>query len=197
MRVTLLLAAAALAACSKKEPEIAPAPAVPATPVTRPDTTGGLVGQVVTERAKVIAVDTVARRVTLVDETNDTTTVAVGPEVTRLGSVRPGDYVVARYVEAFALDIRKSGTGVAKMEQRDTVMRIPGPKPGAMAAQRITATVEVAAIDAASSQVTIRTARGATIPLDVRDPRRLQGLKVGDRVDVTYIEAFGLTVESP
>lgn len=212
--VPMLLGAILLGACSKKAPETQTAPETKPAPVSkpapqprpyepssatpaaqRPDTVGAIAGQMVSARAQVVAVDQERRLVTLRDEAGDTATVKVGPEVKRLNEVKPGDYVVARYVEALALDIRKSGTGAAKMVERDTLIRVAGPRPAAIAAKVITATVEIAAIDAANKQVTIKTGSGATIPLDVTDPDVLSGLSVGDKVDVTYVEAFALSVE--
>ncbi len=214
--VQFLIAALFIAACSKKAPETQPAPATKPVPVSKPaqqprpyepasatppaqkpDTVGAIAGQMVSARAQVVAVDHERRLVTLRDEDGDTTTVTVGPEVRRLNEVKPGDMVVARYVEAVALEIRKSGAGAAKMLERDTVIRLEGPRPAGIAARAITATVEITAIDAANRQVTIKTGRGATVPLDVKDPAVLSGLAVGDKVDVTYVEAFALSVEAP
>lgn len=211
--VRTMMAAILLAACSSKAPETQAAPETKPAPVSKPetrpyepssatpparsDTTGALVAQMVSSRAQVVAVDNERRLVTLRDEDGDTTTVSVGPEVRRLNEVKPGDYVVARYVEAAALDIRKTGAGAATMVEKDTLIRVAGPRPAAIAAKAITATVEIVSIDQAKKQVTIRTGRGITIPLDVEDPSDLAGLAVGDKVDVTYVEAFALSVESP
>lgn len=210
-----LVAAAVLAACSKKEPTPAPTPAASAAPkaaapkaatpkvaaptpaaaAARPDTIGAAVGSYTKERVKVLAIDTVTRVVVLESEDGDTASVKVDPRYTRLNAVRPGDVFVAEYLEAVAVDIRKTGTGPAKMAVRDTIVRLPGDKPTGIAGTVVTATVEVVGIDPAEQEITIRTVRMGDVPVQVDDPDVLSGLKVGDHVDVTYVEALGISFE--
>ncbi len=213
-----LVAAAVLAACSKKEPTPAPTPAAAAAPkaaapkaaapkaaaptpapaaaaAVRPDTVGATVGSYTKERVKVLAIDTVTRVVVLESEDGDTASVKVDPRYTRLNAVRPGDVFVAEYLEAVAVDIRKTGTGPAKMAVRDTIIRLPGDKPTGIAGTVVTATVEVVGIDLAEQEITIRTARMGDVPVQVDDPDVLSALKVGDHVDVTYVEALGISFE--
>lgn len=208
-----LVAAAVLAACSKKEPTPAPTPAAAATPkaaapkaaapkaaapaagAVRPDTIGAAVGSYTKERVKVLAIDTVTRVVVLEGEDGDTASVKVDPRYTRLNAVRAGDVFVAEYLEAVAVDIRKTGTGPVKAAVRDTIVRLPGDKPTGIAGTVVTATVEVVGIDLAEQEITIRTVRMGDVPVQVDDPDVLSGLKVGDHVDVTYVEALGISFE--
>lgn len=157
----LLLGLVAVLACSKKEP---PPTTMPGTrpSVTRPDTVGALAGVYVKERVKVLAIDTVTRVVLLQDEDGDTTSVQVGPHITRLGAVRAGDTFVAEYLEAVALDVRKSGAGPAKMMEQDTIIRLPGEKPTGIAGKKVTATVQVTAIDLTEQEITVKTGESRT-----------------------------------
>jgi Cu/Ag efflux protein CusF len=185
----------ALAACSKKAPE----PAMPkaAAGPTRPDTVGAALGVYVKEKVKILEVDTTSRRVILEDEDGDTATINVGRQVTRLGAVRAGDVMTVEYLEAVAVDVRKTGSGPAKMAERDTIIRLPGEKPTGVAGKIVTATVQVLTIDEKEQEITVKTgaSRTSSIPIRVQDPAVLRGLKVGDRVDVTYVEALGISFD--
>jgi Cu/Ag efflux protein CusF len=200
MRTTMLpglLTIGVLVGCSKQDPA-PPAPKA-TTPVAaaRPDTVGAAVGAYVKERVKVVSVDTVTRVVVLESEDGDTETITVSREVKRLNAVRAGDVMIVEYVEAVALDVRKTGAGPAKMTERDTLIRLPGEKPTGIAGKVVTATVQVVGIDPKEQEVTVKTgdSKASTRQIKVDDPDVLAGLKLGDRVDVTYVEALGISFD--
>ena len=72
-----------------------------------------------------------------------------------------------------------------------------GPRPGGTLSAQLTAVVTVEAIDAKIPSVTIKTGDGNTMSFKVEDPKNLTGVKVGDRVQVTYTRALAISVEAP
>ena len=74
-------------------------------------------------------------------------------------------------------------------------MRTPGAKPGGTLSQQMTATVTVNAIDTKVPSVTITAADGAKMSFKVENPKNLEGVKVGDKVDITYTQALVVNVE--
>ena len=48
----------------------------------------------------------------------------------------------------------------------------------------------IEAIDVKGTSIRVKGAPGRVVTLTVRDPTRLQSLKVGDTVDVTYYESL-------
>ena len=56
-------------------------------------------------------------------------------------------------------------------------------------------TVTITAIDPHVPSVTFKGPAGNTRTIRVKDPAKLQGVKVGDTVDITYSEAFAVKVE--
>ena len=51
------------------------------------------------------------------------------------------------------------------------------------------------AMDPAVPSVTVKGPKGNVMSLRIQDPKRLEGIKVGDTVDVTYTQALMLTAD--
>jgi Cu/Ag efflux protein CusF len=64
-----------------------------------------------------------------------------------------------------------------------------------MVSQTQKATVTIQAIDASVPSVKVQTADGHSLSFKVQDKAKLEGLKVGDKVDVTYTEALMVSVK--
>ena len=77
------------------------------------------------------------------------------------------------------------------------LVRGAGPKPGGTLSQQLTTVVTVKAIDAKIPSVTIATADGNTMSFKVEDKKNLTGVKVGDKVQITYTRALAISVEAP
>ena len=145
---------------------------------------------------KIEAIDKTARLVTLKDKDGETETIYCGPEVKRFDELKVGDTVTFTYFESVAYEIHKPGTPSAAPASGDPkVTRGTGPKPSGTVAQRMNATVTIKAIDAKVPAVTVSTADGRTLSFKVENKKNLEGLKVGDKVEVTYTEAFMVSVK--
>jgi len=179
--------------------------AAPAAQAQSPPTTQAAVasapGQVAgaattTITAKVIAVDPAQRTVTLQGASGKTRTIEVGDKVRNFDQIKVGDTVHAKYTQALALELKKGGAGMPAPteEQAITPAPAPGTKPGGTVARKVTATAEVVAIDSAKKIVTLRGPRGNEVDVEAEDPSQLQGIKKGDHVQVTYVEALAISV---
>ena len=92
--------------------------------------------------------------------------------------------------------IRKPGEpGSAPAAGDPKITRGTGPKPGGTVAQQLNATVSIKGIDAKVPAVTVLTDDGRTTSFRVEDKKYLQGLKAGDKVDITYTQAFVVSVK--
>jgi hypothetical protein len=94
--------------------------------------------------------------------------------------------------------LHKSGTpappGAAVVQN---VGRTPlGEKPGGGVVTQVTVVAPVVAIDVPKMQVTLRGVEGNLVEHKVRDPRLLDGVEVGDNVELTYTEAMALSVRA-
>jgi len=144
---------------------------------------------------KIEAIDHDARLVTLKDKSGDLQTIYCGPEVKRFDELKVGDTVTFRYYESLAYQIRKPGQPGSPLSSDPTIVRGQGAKPAATVSQQKTATVTIKAIDAKVPAVTVLTADGHKVSFKIEDKKNLEGLKAGDTVEITYTEAFVVSVK--
>ena len=146
---------------------------------------------------KIEAIDHTSRMVTLKDKDGELETIHCGPEVKRFDELKVGDTVTFRYQESIAYSIRKPGqpSGLPTTTGDPKVVRGQGAKPSGTISQQQTATVTVKAIDPKVPSITVLTEDGHTASFKVEDPKNLKDVKVGDKVEVTYTEAFIISVK--
>ncbi len=144
--------------------------------------------------ATVTKIDQKTREVTLKAEDGQKYSFVAGEAVQNLGQVKKGDVVTVTYTEAVAYEIRKGGKAGASVAAGAAAAPI-GEKPAGVVAAQTTVTVKVAAIDAKVPSVTFTLPSGDKRTVKVKDPAKLQGVKVGDTVDITYTEALALKVQ--
>ena len=146
--------------------------------------------------ATIEAIDHTGRMVTLKDKDGVEETIYCGPEVKRFDELKAGDTVTFKYYESVAYTIRKPGqpSGLPKTTEPQ-VTRGTGPKPGGTIAKQQTATVTITAIDPKVPSVTVLTDEGHKASFRVEDKKNLEGVKVGDKVEVTYTQAVMITVK--
>jgi acetamidase/formamidase len=147
--------------------------------------------------AKIVAIDKTTRLITLQDKDGATESVYAGPEIKRFDELKVGDSVTFRYYESVVYQIRKPGqAAAAPAAGPDTkITRGTGPRPGGTAARQETITVEVKAIDPKVPSVTVLTPDKRTVSMKVDNKKNIEGLKVGDKVEITYTEAFVISVK--
>jgi hypothetical protein len=88
--------------------------------------------------------------------------------------------------------VRKPGDPAPDKER---VIVRPQSKPGASVEEVKTMTVTVEEIDRSVPSVTIKDPQGKSRTYRVRDPKRLEGVNVGDKVDIYYTVALLLKVD--
>jgi Cu/Ag efflux protein CusF len=187
---TLLLAGCA--STPEKSPPAPPAP--PPSVATGPELE---MGEVTTVTATVQAVDLENRLVTLKGERGQLATLNVGEEARNLDQVRVGDRVVMKYREAMAIQLIKNPTsgGVTERKETQSGTRAPlGQKPSATLRDKVEVVANVIAVNRKTRKVTLR---GPEKTVTVKAPLEinLKEIQVGDQVQVTYVEEFGIAVE--
>jgi Cu/Ag efflux protein CusF len=152
-------------------------------------------GDVVEMTAEIVAIDKDARILTLEDEDGEIEEIFAGPEVKRFDELKVGDKVTFRYYESIVSQIRKPGDSAPNPTGAPTLVRGAGAKPSATLSQQLSATVTLTEIDAKVPSVTVKTEDGRTMSFKVDDKKNLEGVKVGDKVDITYTAAVMITVK--
>jgi Cu/Ag efflux protein CusF len=153
-------------------------------------------GEVVTASVEVTAtvtkIDQKTREVTLKTDDGQEYSFVAGDEVKNLAQVKKGDRVTATYTEALAYEVKQVGKTGAEMSAAAAVAP-RGAKPAGGVAEQTTVTVKVAAINTKAPSVTFKGPEGKRT-VKVKDPSKLEGVKVGDTVQITYVEAVGIKV---
>jgi hypothetical protein len=147
--------------------------------------------------ATVSAVDAKTRHVTLKDDAGKEYSFVAEPYVKNLGQVKVGDMVTVAYTEAVAWQLKKDNTMTASSSE--TMSSAPaGQKPAATVGSKTTVTVTITAIDPQTPSVSFTGPAGNSMTVKVKDPKKLEGVSVGDKVDITYSEALAVKVtEAP
>jgi hypothetical protein len=155
----------------------------------------GEVTRTVRVSATVTAIDKATRTLTLKGTDGKTFPLVAGPEVRNFDQIQVGSEVNVGYLEALAIELKKGGG--AKVERVDSsagARADVGAQPAGMAAQKVTATGDVIALDAATQTATLR-GPNRTVTLRVPDPKQFKLIAVGDQMQITYTEAVAVSVE--
>jgi hypothetical protein len=183
------------------------AAALAATALARqPGATGGAVlasepGKAVVARAaemsaQVVGLDKVTRTLTLKGPKGNVVDIVAGDDVKNFDQIKLGDLVVARYVEASTLELKKAKVaGGDVVVREDAAKAKPGERPAVAGGRQITAIAAVTAVDPAKKTITLKGPRGNEVTLNVQNPDHFKVVKKGDQVEVTYTEALALAVE--
>jgi ribosomal protein S17 len=149
----------------------------------------------VSETFTIVAIDQTNRIITLKDKDGYTDSVYAGPEVKRFSELKVGDTVTLKYYESVVYQIQKPGAPAAPAGGDAAITRNQGPRPGGTISRQMTATVTITAIDMNVPSVTIKKDDGSIASFKVEDKKNLEGVKVGDRVQITYTQALAISVE--
>jgi len=153
--------------------------------------------EAVTVKATVGAIAPDTRVLLLKGEGGKVVSLQVPEAVKNFPQIRVGDLVVARYVEAIAFDLKKPGAaGPGASLTEAAAKAAPGEKPAGVIASQVKVTVVIQAIDTKKPSVTVQGPEGNLYDLKVKDPKKIEGLKVGDKVEVTYTQALAISVEA-
>lgn len=154
-------------------------------------------GDAVTATFTITAIDFKGRLVTLKDKDGYEETIFAGPDVQRFDALKVGDKVTFRYYESIVYQIHKAGSTPAPTGDTTAVTRTEGTKPGGTLSRSMTATVTIEAIDPKVPSVTIKKDDGSRASFKVDARKNLEGLKAGDRVQITYTQALAISVQTP
>jgi hypothetical protein len=153
------------------------------------------VAETVRVTATVEAIDKAKRLVTLKGPEGNSFVVQASPELKRFDQIKVGDVVVAQYIEALTLQLKKGGGQVReRIEREDAAVTPPGAAPGAVAGRQVTVIADVIAVDAAKQSVRLQGPK-RVVDLKVRDPEQFKAIKVGDQIEGTFTEAMAIALE--
>ena len=153
----------------------------------------------VTLRGTVEAVDHDARTVSIRGEQGNVVTLDVPQSVAHFDKVKVGDTITASYFDVVSVRPKPAGEAAVDRSIPPITSPTPGTLPGAVKATQRVTTVTITAWDPATRVVTFKGPTGTsyTRHLLETDASLMEGLKVGDRADVTRTESATLSFREP
>jgi len=150
----------------------------------------------VEETATVEAVDQTTRMVTLKGPKGNSVTFKAGEEVRNLAQVKVGDEVKFAYYESLAVRVLKEGEAFPASGESSAMARAkPGEKPAGVVGTEKTVNATITAIDKKAKTATLKGETGKSVTVTPLRPEKLDEVKVGDRLVITYTEAVAVSVE--
>ncbi len=147
----------------------------------------------VTEVVTISAIDAKTRHITVKDDKGETEVIVAGPEVQRFNELKVGQRVRTTYYESLVLSAHAPKQAPKPSSATVDITTSSG-APGVTAATQLVTTVTVTAIDTKTPTITVRTEDGSLVTRTVQDRKNLEGVKVGQMIDITYTEAILLGV---
>ena len=145
--------------------------------------------------ATIQAIDTTTRTLTLRDQSGQEDKYSVSPDVKRFDELKVGDTVKMTYYESIVLQVRKAGEKPGPTSTDAAATAGTGALPSKTTAVQEKMTVTVKAIDPTLPSVTVTTPDGRTVTRKVENKKNLEGVNVGDLVDITYTRAVLTSIE--
>lgn len=165
---------------------------------TEPLPSGTVAANAMKTTATVKKIDQKSRKVTIERADGSHETFVAGDGVRNLAQVKAGDQISVTYYESLAYEVKKPGQAEPGGTLAAGMQRAPlGEKPAGTAAQAITITSTISAIDKKAGTATLRDTEGEEITVKVRNPANLDRVSVGDLVELTYTEALAISIEKP
>ncbi len=149
----------------------------------------------VTVKATIEAIDKTNRIITLKGPKGNLVDVQATEKIQRFDELKVGDVITATYSESIAIRVRRPGEP-APEKDKTIVKPVSGGAPGSTITDQKTVTVTVEEIDRAAPSVTVKDPDGNLFSFRIRDVKNLEGLKIGDKVDITYTVALLLEVNA-
>lgn len=158
---------------------------------------GGTMVTMVEISARVTAIDTANRKVTLLGPDGKKVTVKLGPEVVNFDQIRVGDLVTATVTEEFVVYLDEEGASAPDGSAAMAARAPKGAQPGGLVAETTQATATVTAIDRTSRTATLQFEDGSSKTFAVRDDIDLDQRSVGEKVVFQVTEMLAISVEKP
>ena len=146
--------------------------------------------------ATIQAIDSTTRSITLRDDKGNEDTFTVGDAVQRFNELKVGQKVNITYYESIVFQLLKPGETGSGTSVEAALDRAKSALPAGTVAVQDKATVTVKAVDPAVPSITVTTADGRTVTRKIENKKNIEGVKAGDKIDITFTRALVTNVEN-
>lgn len=133
---------------------------------------------------RVERIDPFTRSVILKTSDGQSHSVLVGRELKTFDELKPGDAVTVRVTESVVVALRPNAKTTVVEDRTAAAAR--GARGGSDVIQQLKAIVTVERVDAATQTISYKGADNRSVTRMVTDRRLIEGLKVGDTIEITY-----------
>jgi Cu/Ag efflux protein CusF len=156
---------------------------------------GGTIVDTMEVNAKVTAIDTEQRMLTLMTPEGNEFNLRVGPEAVNFDQIQVNDVVTATVTKELIVFLDEEGAAAPDGAAEMVALAPKGAQPGAVAAKTVQVTGTVTKIDATNRTATLRFENGQEKTFAVRDDIDLSKRTVGERVVFQVTEMLTIGVE--
>jgi hypothetical protein len=146
--------------------------------------------------ATIQAIDATTRAITLRDDKGNEDTFVAGDAVQRFNELKVGQKVDITYYESIVFQLLKPGEKGSGTSVEAAFDRAKSALPAGTVAVQDKATVTVKAVDMAVPSITVTTADGRTVTRKIENKKNLEGVKAGDKIDITFTRALLTSVQN-
>ncbi len=189
----LITALVICTACTTTSPP--PPPTETGSSTFKEGVPGGIMVDTVDVSAKVTAIDTANRKVTLLGPDGEEFTVKAGPEAVNFDQVRVGDLLNVTLTEELVVFLDDEGLSAPDGSAAMVGLAPKGAQPGGVVAATTQVTGTVTAIDQADRTATLQFDDGSKKTFPVRDDIDLSRHKAGEKVVFQITEMIAISVE--
>jgi hypothetical protein len=192
--MALLFAASfTLIACKTTTPP--PAPTGTSAVAIAEGVPGGIFVDTVEVSARVKAIDTAKREVTLLGPEGEEFTTKVGPEAVNFDQVKVGDLVKVTHTKELVVFLDEEGASTPDGSGAVVARAEKGAQPGGLVAGVSQVPAIVRSIDRTDRTATLQTEDGTIATFPVRDDIDLSKRKVGEKVVFQVTEMIAISLE--
>ena len=145
--------------------------------------------------ATIQAIEASSRSITLRDDRGNVDTYTVSDSVKRFNELKVGQKLNITYYESVVFQVLKPGETGSGTSFDAALSRAKSALPAGTVATQDKATVTIKAVHPAVPSVTVVTADGRTVSRKIENKKYIEGLKAGDKVDITYTRAVVTSVQ--
>jgi len=146
--------------------------------------------------ATVVSVDRDDRSIVIKDPEGNLHDIELTDDVKNFAQINPGDRIVTEIYMGLAMSLAEPGQEFADKTAHQVAVSEPGQPPQIVNVDMAETLAQISAINRTTREVTVTGPRGKSVTLVVPENiEKFDTIKVGDNVNVRYIEAFAIAVE--
>jgi len=152
-------------------------------------------GSTATETATITGIDATRKLITLKSDTGEEDTFDASI-LKRFDELKVGQKIKATYYESMVFQVVKPGQAASPASAEASLNRAKSALPAGTVSTQQKMTVTVKSIDPKVPSLTVTTPDGRIVTRKIEDKKNIEGLKIGDRIEITYTQALVASVEN-